>query len=190
MSNYVKKCHWLTCQPDELPYGCKLIPKFPYYCVNSIGDVFSCRGRGGLFRNWSKMVANWDHPGTSKSRAYVSLRANGRAFVKRIHHLVLEAFVGPRPRGMEGCHNDGVPCHNNVDNLRWDTHINNMRDRKNHGNGPDGSKNPSAILHESDVIRIRELAANGMMQKSIAPLFGVSKQCIQTVCSRTHWVNI
>lgn len=50
-----------------------------------------------------------------------------------VHLLVLAAFVGPRPEGMEGCHNDGDPYNNHVSNLRWDTPSGNQRDRLVHG---------------------------------------------------------
>jgi hypothetical protein len=51
----------------------------------------------------------------------------------RIHTLVLEAFAGPRPEGMEGCHNDGNPTNNHIDNLRWDTRSANNQDTLRHG---------------------------------------------------------
>jgi hypothetical protein len=50
-----------------------------------------------------------------------------------VHHLVLIAFVGPRPEGFDGCHNDGNPANNCLDNLRWDTPSGNMRDKRKHG---------------------------------------------------------
>ena len=50
-----------------------------------------------------------------------------------VHALVLEAFVGPRPEGMEGCHNDGDTDNNTVGNLRWDTPSSNSLDRVKHG---------------------------------------------------------
>lgn len=46
-----------------------------------------------------------------------------------VHRLVLEAFVGPCPDGLEGCHGNGIPDDNRLDNLRWDTHESNMADR-------------------------------------------------------------
>jgi hypothetical protein len=52
---------------------------------------------------------------------------------KYVHHLVLEAFVGPRPPGRLGLHNDGAPSHNWVSNLRWGTHGDNSRDAVRHG---------------------------------------------------------
>lgn len=51
-----------------------------------------------------------------------------------VHRLVLEAFVGPRPEGTEGCHNDGDPSNNDATNLRWDTKSANAQDRVRHGN--------------------------------------------------------
>jgi hypothetical protein len=52
---------------------------------------------------------------------------------QRVHCLVLEAFIGPRPAGMYGCHNDGDPSNNRLENLRWDTPSSNLYDRVRHG---------------------------------------------------------
>lgn len=73
-------------------------------------------------------------PGVRKDgRLSVVLNREGRRRTRLIHQLVLEAFVGPRPNGMEGCHNDGI-CTNNVwTNLRWDTRAGNAADTKRHG---------------------------------------------------------
>jgi hypothetical protein len=57
-----------------------------------------------------------------------------------VHKLVLEAFVGPRPPGMEACHWDGNPANNHVDNLRWDTRSANGLDRVRHGNHNQANK--------------------------------------------------
>lgn len=62
------------------------------------------------------------HLGYDKKRISVS-----------VHKLVLLAFVGPAPDGMECCHNNGIAWDNRIENLRWDTHKNNNADRKKHG---------------------------------------------------------
>ncbi len=49
-----------------------------------------------------------------------------------VHRLVLEAFKGPALSGQEGCHNDGDKSNNALGNLRWDTHLSNMKDYKQH----------------------------------------------------------
>lgn len=61
----------------------------------------------------SRMDA-WGHVG-------VKLRRNGVVKSRYAHHLVLEAFVGPRPTGMHACHWNDVPDDNRLSNLRWDT---------------------------------------------------------------------
>ena len=60
-----------------------------------------------------------------------------------VHVLVLEAFVGPRPEGMQCCHNNGIADDNKLKNLRWDTPRNNVRDRKLHGTYQYDQRNPN-----------------------------------------------
>ena len=45
-----------------------------------------------------------------------------------VHHLVLEAFVGPCPPGMEARHADDDPSNNNLSNLSWGTRGENSGD--------------------------------------------------------------
>lgn len=63
-------------------------------------------------------------------RHYVNLPGGTR----RVHLLVLEAFVGPRPMGMEGCHRDDDQSNNALSNLRWDTPRENKLDVVRNGN--------------------------------------------------------
>lgn len=63
----------------------------------------------------------------------VNLRGHGRSTNPLVHKLVLEAFVGPRPEGMEACHDNGIKHDNRATNLRWDTHRANMEDQFRHG---------------------------------------------------------
>lgn len=72
----------------------------------------------------------------------------GRAAHCTVHALVLEAFVGPRPSGLEGCHNNGDPSDNNVSNLRWDSRSSNLRDAVRHGTHPMSSKTHCKNGHE------------------------------------------
>lgn len=63
----------------------------------------------------------------------VNLCKGGRGTTKTVHRIVLEAWVGPCPDGLEGCHNDGNAANNALSNLRWDTHANNELDKRKHG---------------------------------------------------------
>jgi hypothetical protein len=56
------------------------------------------------------------------------LKFEGRRRTTAVHHLVLEAFVGPRPPGHIGCHRNDVPDDNRPSNLYWGTVADNQRD--------------------------------------------------------------
>ena len=47
---------------------------------------------------------------------------------KSVHHLVLEAFTGPRPVGAVCCHLNDEGDDNRIENLRWDTQRSNYAD--------------------------------------------------------------
>lgn len=61
----------------------------------------------------------------------LSREGNPRFFL--IHRLVMLAFKGAPPEKHEVCHNDGNKENNRLDNLRYDTHSNNAKDRIKHG---------------------------------------------------------
>lgn len=63
----------------------------------------------------------------------VALTRGGKSVHYLVHRLVLEAFVGPCPDGMEGCHNNGDRADARLSNLRWDTRLANIRDKFEHG---------------------------------------------------------
>lgn len=69
-----------------------------------------------------------------------------------VHRLVLEAFVGPCPEGMEGLHYDDIPANNHLSNLRWGTRSDNMHDRTRNGIDMNGTKNATHCSrgHEFD----------------------------------------
>jgi hypothetical protein len=71
----------------------------------------------------------------------VGLRRPGSKRTVNVHILVLEAWTGPCPAGMEACHYDDVRTHNSIDNLRWDTRSANTFDSLRNGtrkHGPGG----------------------------------------------------
>jgi hypothetical protein len=69
---------------------------------------------------------------------YARVRLGGQW--RSVHQLVLEAFVGPRPDGMQVCHVDGVSTNNHLENLRWGTVSENQLDRVRHGTHQETAK--------------------------------------------------
>lgn len=88
--------------------------------------------------------------GSPHPRKAVTLYQNGKPKVRLVHHLVLEAFVGPRPPGMEGCHNNGDATENTPANLRWDTRASNIRDSVTHGTHKETRKTHCPKMHRYD----------------------------------------
>lgn len=73
-------------------------------------------------------------PNTVSGRAQVRLSFGPTQRTYLVTALVLAAFVGPRPGdGYDACHNNGDPLDDRLDNLRWDTHSENMLDVIRHG---------------------------------------------------------
>lgn len=61
-------------------------------------------------------------------KGYLSVELGTRKM--KVHRLVLEAFVGPCPEGKQACHwPDPDKENNRLDNLRWDTAVENARDK-------------------------------------------------------------
>lgn len=106
----------------------------------------------------------------------------------RVHVLVLTAFVGQRPDGMECCHADRDVTNNRLDNLRWGTHADNESDRVRHGTVLCGDKHPRARLTAKAVQEIREIyAAGGIRQKDLAHRFGVHVMTINNILTGKRW---
>lgn len=82
----------------------------------------------------------------------VELRGGGARRVPKVHQLVLLAFVGPPPKGMETRHLDGNPANNKIDNLRYGTRHENMQDRVHHGNHPNVNKDCCPRGHPYDYV--------------------------------------
>ena len=163
------------------------------YEVSDVGRVRSLlrvtNTRKGLQTFQGKILA----PSTTKNGyRMVSLTAPSRREYHYVHALVLLAFIGPRPAGMEVCHNDGSRDNNNLRNLRYDTRRNNALDRHKHGTlpkheAPRGSANKQSKLKESDILKIREMPGT---LKQIGEAFGVSLHTIHLIKIGKTWKHV
>lgn len=115
------------------------VPGHAGYEVSDAGEI----RRTALFDPHGRKVKNGGTVAQSltgpKGRQYyeVSLRTltPGQRVRRKVHHLVLEAFSGPRPAGLMGCHTNGDAFDNRRANLRWDTQANNIADMHRHRGG-------------------------------------------------------
>lgn len=81
----------------------------------------------------------------------VRLNRQGTCRDRLVHHLVLEAFVGPCPPGLEGCHRNDISSDNRLANLRWDTRSANQLDSVVNRRHPNTRKTHCPKLHPYDL---------------------------------------
>ena len=114
---------------------------------------------------------------------YITLCGGGKMKRMSVHSIVLETFVGPRPKGFYGCHNNGDKSDNRLVNLRWDSPKENQADRVRHGNGQHGEKNGSAKLTDAQVQEIRLLRKQGKTYQWIADKIGSTRANVHVICT-------
>lgn len=107
-----------------------------------------------------------------------------------VHKLILEAFVGPRPEGMECRHLNGNGSDNRIANLRWGTPAENTLDKFRHGTVSRGCRNGWSKLNEEKVLEMRQRRKNGEQLKSLAAYFKVDVRTVTRVVGRRIWTHI
>jgi hypothetical protein len=173
----------------------KDIAGFPGYRVGTDGSVWSCWNRGGGLRGnrgggLREVTSFWRllTPDHSSRHKRVRLVKDGQGHTQLVHRLVLAAFVGPCPPGMEARHfPDRDTRNNSLVNLSWGTHSQNCADTIVHGTMVRGERNGNAKLTEFEVRKVRRLAASGWSQRQIARRFGVSQSTVQRIAGREIW---
>jgi hypothetical protein len=110
-----------------------------HYSVSDHGRVRSeprtlMRPNGSWVRHRGKILTQTPH--YKSGHRSVTLRWDGKPRTESVHRLVLEAFIGPCPEGMECCHWDDDPSNNHLSNLRWGTRSDNKYDLVRNGRHP------------------------------------------------------
>jgi len=110
----------------------KSIPEYKgLYEVSNMGRVRKACSNGG----WKKFHIL--KPRFGYNRRYLVVRLHKNKLIKEyaVHGLVLLAFRGLCPKGMEGSHLNDVKLDNRLKNLRWGTHKQNTTDAIRNGIG-------------------------------------------------------
>lgn len=112
-----------------------------------------------------------------------------------VHHLVLEAFVGPRPDGYQCDHINCIRDDNRPANLRWVTPQENTRAMfERRGGYPchQGVKNPGAKLNEEQVRYIRSMHQSGAhrWKTRVARELGVSQALVSRIVHGVAWTHL
>jgi len=110
---------------------------------------------------------------------------------KFVQHLVLEAFISPRPKGKQCNHKDGNKLNNFVDNLEWVTPSQNRQHSVDVlGNGC-GETHGMAKLTKENVLQIRDVYRTGNYTcRQLARIHNVSFSNISQIINHITWKHI
>jgi len=157
------------------------IEGFPGYKVGSDGHVWSCR----VFNRWHR-TGPWKQlrPGINKISGHRMLVLHPGRLSIQVHRLVMNAFRGPCPAGLEVCHGDDDTSNNQLSNLRYDTHKGNMADASRNGR-------MRTKLSAAQVVEIRRrYAAKEATQVELAAQFKVRQSTISAIVRWKIWIHV
>lgn len=108
-----------------------------------------------------------------------------------VHQLVAAAFIGPRPRGKEINHKNGVKTDNRANNLEYVTRCENIRHACQTGlfgsRDNRGEKNPCARTDLFTVRAICALYGTGVTIVALSRAFRMHKSTVQMITSGRTW---
>jgi hypothetical protein len=172
------------------------IPGWPGYRATSEGEVQSAWKRVGpgprvVSGEWKTRKPG---PGTN---GYLQLRmrnASGKMQTVHVHVLVALAFKGPRPEGMDVCHDDGDQANNRPGNLIYKTKASNGQDRVRHHTSRKGTAHHNAKLSDdvvAEILSLKDLWLAGYVSsREIAEAHGVGDRHVRKIFGGEKWNHL
>lgn len=154
--------------------------------VKSLSRKITCKGRGDsvMIRHHHGRILKQVIASHSGPYPVVCLANGGGPAGKNrnsyVHAIVLNAFVGPCPDGMECRHLDGDKTNNNLTNLKWGTPAENANDRDLHGKTAKGWRIAASKISNEKRQAIMDLRKEcGYGIKLLARVFGKTEMTIK-----------
>ncbi len=148
-----------------------------HYQVSSLGNVFSVKS--------GKVLSPADN---GKGYLKVNLWRNGDCKQRYIHSLVAREFIGHCPDGCNVNHIDGNKSNNTYTNLEYVTFSDNSLHALDCGLNPSrGETHNMAVLTRDDVDEIRQFLEDGLLQREVAEMYGVSASNIGKIKRGEIW---
>lgn len=177
------------------PYRPIVDPEDPYrgilpgYAVGQDGVVYR-RHQTGSVAAWIPLRVKYGAGGFARVR----LRIGARIREIGVAALVLRAWVGPRPLGMEPLHFPNPdPANNRPENLRWARRGASKLGRQCGASAPSamlGRSHPHAKLTEDEIPAIRALYRSGIPAAEIAIRYHVHRETIRSILTGKTWTHV
>lgn len=121
----------------------------------------------------------------------VHMRPTGR--LRKVHVIVLTAFVGPKPPKLCGAHLNGIRTDNRLENLKWCTYKENLSHKVLHGTHKEGESISWSKLTNHSVKCIRALYnfnSKFFYVSRLSRMFGVHHKTLRQALLGKTWKNI
>jgi HNH endonuclease/NUMOD4 motif len=155
------------------------------------GDNYEISNLGNVRNATTKKLLSFWYDKDGYSRVTIQLMGKRKNY--GVHRLVALAFLPNIDNKPTVNHNDANKKNNNVSNLEWATHQEQVDhlDDNNLRSMPKGEDWYNSKLTEEKVREIFSLYKSGKLsQQKIADLYGVSKGAIQGIVYRTSWKHL
>ena len=161
-----------------------------YYHISDLGNVKRTHlGKSNI--HGMLLVPSFDKDGYPEVNLSIP-GIDGKRKIKtfKIHVLVAEVFIGPRPNGQVINHKDGVKTNNSISNLEYCTIKENCIHAINSGLyvPPCGEKHPNSKLTELQIRQIRRDTKKSFAK--IAKLFNCSPTTIGSIVNKQQWKHV
>lgn len=164
---------------------CRVIPEHSDYAACEDGTILRIVSRSGggfiprvrQLLDTPKQLLPDQRKGDGRKR-YTLRRDSGGSSRRYGSYFVLLAWKGPRPAGMEACHENGDCTDDSQGNLRWGTSRSNKADMVRHKTQPRGESHPKAKITDEQAASIVRRRSNGESLKSIAREFGITESAV------------
>lgn len=143
--------------------------------------------RGNIVSIEPKLKKRFKNP---HGRFMTPIIMNGVCRNKFISRLVLSAFCGPCPKGLEAAHLDGNRTNDRIENLKWVSSKDNNSHKVAHGTDIRGEKGGLAKLTTAQVLNIRDRIKKGEMMTVLAKEFSVSPRAISLIRDGQTWRHL
>ena len=161
----------------------KPVIDYPGYLAGSDGNIYSTRS-GTLLCLGQRI-----HRGYLRVNV---LSPDGKKRSEQVHKLVLSAFSGSRPDGLQCRHLNGNATDNRASNLKWGTPKENMHDEMVQGTAAClrcGEDSNAAKLTIDDIYEIRRLHSEGKLLREVSEWFHISTRHVRDIANGRTWVK-
>lgn len=154
----------------------------PFYQVSNMGNVrsldrfiYSKDGKKKKHKGRVLKLANLN--------GYLTFGTSSPRKINLVHREVLKSFIGPQPKGMQACHENGIRSDNRIENLRWDTPLNNTHDKFKHKTMQIGEFHPMAKISDKQAEEIRN---SQLSTKELMKIYGLSLSHTQSIRAKRY----